>query len=88
MRTCADPGRLGRDAYTYLHVPIIAGVIGVAVGDDLLIADPARAVGGFGLAMVIGGPALYVAGAALFRARLLGTPLRLQHHQQPEGTTT
>ena len=38
MRTCADPGRLARDAYTYLHVPIVASVIAVAVGDDLLIA--------------------------------------------------
>ena len=31
MRTCADPGRLARDAYTYLHVPIVASVIAVAV---------------------------------------------------------
>ena len=42
MRTCEDPGRLARDAYTYLHVPIVAGIIAVAVGDDLLIAAPRR----------------------------------------------
>ena len=27
-----DPGRLARDAYTYLHVPIVAGIIATAVG--------------------------------------------------------
>jgi low temperature requirement protein LtrA len=87
MRSCADPGRLARDAYTYLHVPIIAGVIAVAVGDDLLIADPSAALDGFGLAMVLGGPALYLAGAALFRARLSGMRIPLQQPQQ-EGTTS
>jgi low temperature requirement protein LtrA len=70
MQTCDDPGRLARDAYTYLHLPIIAGIIGVAVGDDLLIADPGRALHGVGLAMVIGGPALFLVGESLFRMRV------------------
>src|SRR5262249_32547577 len=48
MRTCDDPGRLARDAYTYLHVPIVAGIIAVAVGDDLLIAEPRHALHGAG----------------------------------------
>ena len=62
MSTCEDPGRLARDAYTYLHAPIVAGIIAVAVGDDLLIAEPGRALHGVGLAMVLGGPALYLRG--------------------------
>ena len=41
-RESDDPGRLARDAYTYLHLPIVAGVIVTAVGDELLIAHPAR----------------------------------------------
>jgi low temperature requirement protein LtrA len=73
MRTCEDPGRLARDAYTYLHVPIIAGVIAVAVGDDLLIADPGRPLHGVGVTMVLGGPALYLVGETLFRLRLTGS---------------
>ena len=73
MSTCEDPGRLARDAYTYLHVPIVAGIIAVAVGDDLLIADPGRALHGVGLAMVLGGPALYLVGESLFRLRVTGT---------------
>ena len=40
LATSEDTGRLARDAYTYLHLPIVAGIIAVAVGDDLLIAGP------------------------------------------------
>jgi low temperature requirement protein LtrA len=72
MRTCEDPGRLARDAYTYLHVPIVAGIIAVAVGDDLLIAGPSRAAHGVGLAMVLGGPVLFLVGESLFRMRVTG----------------
>ena len=72
MRTCEDPGRLARDAFTYLHVPIVAGIIAVAVGDDLLIAHPESGLHGVGLAMVLGGPALFLLGEALFRLRVTG----------------
>jgi len=72
MRTCEDPGRLARDAYTYLHVPIVAGIIATAVGDNLLIAEPRDALHGVGLAMVLGGPALYLVGESLFRLRVTG----------------
>ena len=73
MSTCEDPGRLARDAYTYLHAPIVAGIIAVAVGDDLLIAEPGHALHGVGLAMVLGGPVLYLVGESLFRLRVTGT---------------
>jgi low temperature requirement protein LtrA len=72
MRTCEDPGRLARDAYTYLHVPIIAGIIAVAVGDDLLVAEPGHAPHGVVLAVVLGGPVLYLVGESLFRLRVTG----------------
>jgi low temperature requirement protein LtrA len=72
MRTCEDPGRLARDAYTYLHVPIVAGIIAVAVGDDLLIAHPGDPLHGAGLAVVLGGPVLYLVGENLFRLRVTG----------------
>jgi low temperature requirement protein LtrA len=70
MRACDDPGRLARDAYTYLHLPIVAGIIAVAVGDDLLIAEPHQALHGVGLAMLLGGPALYLLGECLFHWRM------------------
>jgi low temperature requirement protein LtrA len=73
MSTCDDAGRLARDAYTYLHLPIIAGIIATAVGNDLLIAEPQQALHGVGLAMMLGGPALYLLGESLFRWRMTGT---------------
>jgi low temperature requirement protein LtrA len=72
MTTCDDPGRLARDAYTYLHAPIVAGIIAVAVGDDLLIAGPGRTLHGVALAMMLGGPALFLLGESLFRLRVTG----------------
>jgi low temperature requirement protein LtrA len=66
-------GRLARDAYTFIHIPIIAGIIVVAVGDDLLLAHPTDPLGGVGAATVIGGPALFLLGETLFRLRMTGT---------------
>jgi low temperature requirement protein LtrA len=40
ISTASDPGRLGRSAYTYFHVPMVAGIIVTAVADELTIADP------------------------------------------------
>jgi low temperature requirement protein LtrA len=74
MRTCVDPGRLARDAYTYLHVPIVAGIIAVSVGDDLLIAGPSDGAHGVGLAVALGGPVLFLVGESLFRMRVIGDP--------------
>ena len=68
-----DPGSLARDAYTYLHLPIVAGIIMVAVGDDLLIAGPGHQLRTAGVVMLVGGPALYLAGETLFRLRMIGS---------------
>jgi low temperature requirement protein LtrA len=68
-----DPGRLARDAYTYLHLPIVAGIIMVAIADDLLIAHPADALSAAGVAMTVGGPVLYLIGHTLFRLRMIGS---------------
>jgi low temperature requirement protein LtrA len=73
LSTCDDPGRLARDAYTYLHLPIIAGIIATAVGNDLLIAEPHHALHGVALAMMLGGPALFLLGESCFRWRMIGT---------------
>jgi len=70
MSASDDPGRLARDAYTYLHLPIVAGIIATAVGAHLLIAEPGDPQHGVGLAMVLGGPALYLLGESLFQWRI------------------
>jgi low temperature requirement protein LtrA len=65
-----DPGRLARDAYSYLHLPIVAGIIMVAIADDLLIAHPDQPLAAAGVAMMIGGPAVYLVGESLVRLRM------------------
>jgi low temperature requirement protein LtrA len=62
-----DPGRVARDAYTYGHLLIIAGIIATAAGDELLIADPHGPQHGMGLAVILGGTALFLLGADLFQ---------------------
>ena len=36
----SEPGRLARLAYTYLHMPIVAGIIVSAVADELVLKHP------------------------------------------------
>jgi low temperature requirement protein LtrA len=67
-----DPGRLARDAYTFVHLPIVAGIIATAVASHLLIAAPHEAPDGIGVAIIPGGPALYL-GEILFDWRVTGS---------------
>jgi low temperature requirement protein LtrA len=66
----AESGLLGRDAYTYLHIPIIAGIVLGAVGDELVIAHPGADASLFAAFAIAGGPAVYLLGHLLFRARM------------------
>ncbi|NUO55955.1 MAG: low temperature requirement protein A [Hamadaea sp.] len=62
-----DPGALGRNAFTYFHLPIVAGVIVSAVGDELVIAHPLGHSSWPAIATVLGGAALFLAGHALYK---------------------
>lgn len=73
-----DPGRLARLAYTYLHLPIVAGIIFTAVGDELLLAHPDGHSGIKEIVSVIGGPLLYLVGVILFKRSIHGR-LQLSH---------
>ena len=64
---------LARDAYTYLHVVMVAGVIVTAVGDELAIAHPTHTLPGAQVAAIVAGPALYLFSQVLFRRRMAGT---------------
>src|SRR3954452_12157270 len=72
LSTSDDPGRLARDAYTYAHLPIVAGIIGTAVAGELLIAGPHQVPDGIGVATIVGGPALYLLGESAFQWRMTG----------------
>jgi low temperature requirement protein LtrA len=69
-----DRTRLARDAYTYLHAAIVAGVILSAVGDELVIAHPTDVLPGAEVAVVVAGPALYLLAHVALRLRMTGTP--------------
>jgi low temperature requirement protein LtrA len=70
---------LARDAYTYLHVVIVAGILLGAVGDELVIAHPGAELANAELIAVVCGPALYLLAHVALRLRMTGTisPRRL-----------
>ena len=67
-----EVGALGRDVFTYLHLPIIAGIVLMAVGDELVIAHPNEALEMSGALTMLCGPALYLVG-------LIGCLIRVGH---------
>ena len=60
------------------NIPIVAGIIVVAVGDDLALHHPGSHNETATAAVLIGGPALYLLGNALFK-RLSAPNLPLSH---------
>ena len=72
----SDRTRLARDAFTYLHAGIIAGIILWAVGDELVIAHPSEVLPGREVAVVVAGPALYLLAHVALRLRMTGTVSR------------
>jgi len=68
----ADPGRVARIAYTYLHLPIVGGIILAAVGDEFLLAHPEGLADANVTIAVAVGAALYLFGNLLFKRTTLG----------------
>src|ERR671936_1487443 len=67
-----DPARMGRAGYAYAHAIMVAGVIVVAVAIERTMADPHGDTSTATAAVILGGPALYLAGNALFNFALTG----------------
>lgn len=63
----AQVGRIARNAYTYLHMPIVLGIVITAVGDALLLEAPVAAAGKPLVAVQTGGAILFLAGLGLFK---------------------
>ena len=74
----SEPGRLGRLAYTYLHMPIVAGIIVSAVADDLVLTHPEGHSDLRTSLCAIGGPLLFLVGTILFKQTFRGF-LQLSH---------
>src|SRR5437764_1159864 len=74
----SEPGRLARLAYTYLHMPIVAGIIVSAVADELVLKHPFGDSGPETVLSGIGGPLLFLLGTILFKHTIRGF-LQLSH---------
>jgi low temperature requirement protein LtrA len=74
----SEPGRLARLAYTYLHMPIVAGIIVSAVADELVLKHPAGHSDLRTTLSAIGGPLLFLVGTILFKHSFRGF-LQLSH---------
>ncbi|GAB0112494.1 low temperature requirement protein A [Acidisoma sp. C75] len=78
IATAADPGRIARIVYTYLHAVIVAAVILGAVADELAMAAPHALGAPMARAVVLAAPALYLLGSIGFKGLVAGR-LPLSH---------
>jgi low temperature requirement protein LtrA len=74
----AESGRLARLAYTYLHMPIIAGIILTAVSDELVLKHPTGHSDLRAVLSTVGGPLVFLIGTILFKHTIRGF-LQLSH---------
>src|SRR6267154_2725582 len=74
----SESGRLARLAYTYLHMPIVAGIVLSAVADELVLKHPYGHSDIRTVVSAIGGPVLFLIGTILFKHSIRGF-LQLSH---------
>lgn len=63
----AEPGRVARNAYTYLHMPIVGGIVITAVADALLLEAPLEPAAWALVATQAGGLLVFLGGTGLFK---------------------
>jgi low temperature requirement protein LtrA len=74
----AESGRVARLAYTYLHMPIVGGIILTAVADELVVKHPTGHSDLKTVVSSVGGPLLFLVGTVLFKHSIRGF-LQLSH---------
>jgi low temperature requirement protein LtrA len=72
ISNASEPGRLARLAYTYLHLPIVAGMILSAVADDLVLQHPGGHSDARTVLSAVGGPLVFLVGTILFKRTIRG----------------
>jgi low temperature requirement protein LtrA len=72
LRDHHDPVLAAADAYSYLHLAIVAGIIVFAVGAKVVVREAADPLGDAARLALCGGVALYLLGHVGFRLRLIG----------------
>ncbi len=73
-----ESGRLARLAYTYLHMPIVGGIILAAVADELVLKHPGGHSDVKTVVAAVGGPLLFLVRTILFKHAIRGF-LQLSH---------
>jgi low temperature requirement protein LtrA len=73
-----ESGRVARIAYTYLHMPIVGGIILTAVADELVLKHPGGHSDLKTIISSVGGPMLFLVGTILFKYVIRGF-LQLSH---------
>lgn len=63
-----DPGRIARAAYHLIQPVMVAGIIVTAAGDDKILSYPSSTASAPYAWLILGGPALFLAGHAAFKA--------------------
>jgi len=73
VTSSSDPGRLGRTAYHLIHPVMVAGIIVAAAGDQQMLDHPSSIAHGPDAWLILGGPALFMAGHAAFKYEMWRT---------------
>jgi low temperature requirement protein LtrA len=68
-----ERNEMARDSYSYLHFPMIAGIVLVAVGMEQTLAHVGRPLGDVASTAMLGGAALYLLALVGFRYRNIHT---------------
>jgi low temperature requirement protein LtrA len=68
-----ERARLARDSYSYLHLPMVAGIIFVALGVKQTLSHVGDPLGTISAVALCGGVALYLLGHNGFRLREVGS---------------
>jgi low temperature requirement protein LtrA len=68
IESSADPGRLARSAFHWVHPIIIGGIIVAAAADEELLRDPGAEAHTSTSWLLVGGTALFLGGHAIFKA--------------------
>jgi low temperature requirement protein LtrA len=71
VTTATDPLRVAVSA-SYAHLVMVAGIVAISVGDELIIRHPLEHTRAASIAVILGGPALFLAGRAILEYTVFG----------------
>jgi low temperature requirement protein LtrA len=81
--TGLERARLARDAYNYLHLPMVAGIVLFALGLKTTLADVGESLETVPAVALCGGAALYLLGLIAFLFRATGYLFRRRRWERP-----